>query len=68
MQEHQNSERLVVLAQQLYNEYYASCFWHLKPDLVITEAMIPVIVKGLCKHGGRKGMQAASKLQSREEA
>ena len=57
----------VELAQRLFKEYYASCFWHLKPDLVVTETMIPVIVKGLCAHGGRKGMLAASALQEKED-
>lgn len=54
------------LAQRLFREYYARCFWHMKPDLVVTEEMIPSIVKGLCRHGGRKGLQEAAKLQRTE--
>jgi hypothetical protein len=50
------------LAQQFFKEYYASCFWHLRPDLIVTEAMIPIIVKGLRTHGGKKGVQAAALL------
>jgi len=57
----------VELARQLFKEYYASCFWHWKPDLLITEATIPALVKELCAHGGRKGMLAAAKLQNTEE-
>jgi hypothetical protein len=54
-------------AQQLFKQYYASCFWHWKPDLVVNEPMIPLIVKGLCAHGGQKGMLAAAELQRPEE-
>jgi hypothetical protein len=57
----------VELAQKLFEEYFATCFWHWKPDLRITEAMIPAVVKELCAHGGGKGMLAASQLQRTEE-
>jgi len=57
----------VELAQQLFEEFFATCFWHWKRDLRITEPMIPAVVKELCAHGGRKGMLAASKLQRTEE-
>lgn len=50
------------LAQQLFLRYYVRCFWHMKPDLVVSEAMIPAIVKGLRLHGGREGMLFAEKL------
>lgn len=59
--------RDVEIARELFKEFYASCFWHWKRDLVVTEEMIPAIVKGLCTHGGRKGMLAASRLQRTEE-
>ena len=52
-------------AQRLFKEYYASCFWHLKPDLIVTDAILPIIVKGLRTHGGRKGALAAGKLQEK---
>lgn len=35
----------------------------MKPDLVVTEAVIPAIIKGLRLHGGRKGIMLAEKLQ-----
>lgn len=57
----------IELAQALFKQYYASCFWHWKPDLVITEAVIPAVVKELCAHGGRSAMLAAAKLQDTEE-
>ncbi len=52
----------VALAARLYREFYAACFWHMKPDLVVTEAMIPLVVKGLRTYGGRRGMLAAVEL------
>jgi hypothetical protein len=57
----------VELARELFKEYYASCFWHLKPDLVITEAMIPVVIKGVRANGGRQGFLAAAKLMEQAE-
>ena len=53
----------IELARQLFREYYARCFWHLKPDLVVNESTLPIIIKGLCAHGGRSGMLAAARLQ-----
>jgi len=53
----------LALAQQLFKEYYAACFWHFDPDLVIAEAMLPLIVKGLKSHGGHRGLRAAARLE-----
>ncbi len=50
------------LAQRYYREFHILCFWHMKPDLTVTEDHIPAIVDGLRKHGGRKGMLAADQL------
>ncbi len=52
----------VALANRLFREFYATCFWHMKPDLVVTAALIPVIVKGLRTYGGKRGMMAAAEL------
>lgn len=49
-------------ANRLFREFYTACFWHMKPDLVVTEAMIPIIVRGLRTYGGRRGMLAAAEL------
>jgi hypothetical protein len=56
------AEERVALAQRLFHEYYIQCFWHMKPDLVVTEATIPSIVSGLRYHGGRRGAIEAAKL------
>jgi hypothetical protein len=52
----------VALANRLYREFYTACFWQMKPDLVVTEAMIPVVVKGLRIYGRRRGMLVAAEL------
>jgi hypothetical protein len=51
------------LANQLYREYHARCFWHCPPSLVITEELIPFIIKGLRAHGGRRGFILSGKLK-----
>lgn len=55
------------LAQQLFKEYYASCFWHFKPDLAVTAAMIPWVVQCLFAQGGHQGMMATARLQEMEK-
>lgn len=50
------------LAQQLFREFYAQCFWHWKPDLQVTDDVVPRIIDGLKRHGGRKGLLAAAQL------
>jgi hypothetical protein len=56
-------EERLELANCLYREYQARCFWHCRRDLVITEDLLPVVVNGLRKHGGRRGFILAAKLQ-----
>jgi len=57
-------ERLA-LANRLFREYHASCFWHSPRDLVITEELIPFVVKGLRRYGGHQGFFAAAPLRDR---
>jgi hypothetical protein len=57
-----STEERVALAQRLFQEFYIQCFWHMKPDLVVTEAMIPDIVKGLRHDGDRRAFLEAAKL------
>jgi hypothetical protein len=56
------SERLE-LANQLFREFHTRCFWHSPRDLVITEDLIPFVVKGLRRNGGHRGFKLAGKLQ-----
>jgi hypothetical protein len=51
------------LAQRLYQEFYTRCFWHCPRDLVITDALIPLVVEGLRKHGGRQGFILSGRLR-----
>jgi hypothetical protein len=63
MSEDANKLEVLERAQQLFNQYYVSCFWHLKPDLLVTEANLPVIIKGLRTHGDRAAFIAAGSLE-----
>ena len=56
-------EERLELANRLYREYHTRCFWHCPRDLVITEEMIPLVVSGLRKHGGRRGFILSGKLR-----
>jgi hypothetical protein len=55
----------LALANQLYREFHARCFWHSPRELCITEELLPFVVKGLRTHGGRRGFILAGKLQAR---
>jgi hypothetical protein len=59
------SERLA-LANRLYREYHARCFWHSPRELIITEELLPFVVKGLRTHGGRRGFILAEQLQPKQ--
>lgn len=49
-------------AQDLYEKYYARCFWHLRPNMTISEDKIPLVIEGLKKYGGREGYMEAQNL------
>lgn len=53
---------IVGRAQQIYSQYRARCFWHMREDLKITPELLPIIQLGLRKHGGRDGFRLASEL------
>lgn len=57
---HDRDEQLE-LANRLYREFRTRCFWHSPHDLVITEDLIPFVVKGLRTYGGRRGFILAAK-------
>jgi hypothetical protein len=61
-------ESRIELARRLYREFYAACFWHLNPDLVVSEETIPIILRGLRTYGGRRGFLAAAQLEESEVA
>lgn len=55
----------VGLANQLFREFHARCFWHSPRDLVITQELVPFVVKSLRKHGGRRGFMLAGDLEAK---
>ena len=58
----QQEPSVLALAQELFSQYYTKCFWHMKSNLIVTEAMLPEIVKGLKTYGGKSGYMEAIKL------
>ena len=57
----ERAERLK-LAQQAFRDFFAQCFWSSDPNLIITEELIPFVVRGLRYYGGHKGYQIAAEL------
>lgn len=52
----------LALANRLYREYRTICYWHMKPELIVTEKILPSIIDGLRIYGGRKGALEAARL------
>lgn len=52
----------VALAQQLFEEFYARCFWHMPQGFLVRPVDIAAIIKGLRTYGGRRGFIAADSL------
>ena len=63
----QKSERKLCFvlgrAQEIFRQYHAKCFWHLKKDLVVTPSNLASIIAGLKKFGGREGYLLAAELE-----
>ena len=55
-------QHLLGRAQQIFIDYHARCFWHLKKDLVINSSHIPMIQAGLRKFAGLEGMRLADEI------
>lgn len=53
-------------AQQIFIQYHAKCFWHLRKDLKITLDNLSIIQNGLRKYGGLEGLRLASELELNE--
>lgn len=50
-------------ARKLYREYFPTCFWWARPDLVIGLRDVAWVADGLRKHGGRDAWRAAARLE-----
>lgn len=57
-----NLHERLELANLLYRAFRNRCFWHSPRELVITEDLIPFVVKGLRTHGGHRGFKLAGQL------
>jgi hypothetical protein len=55
-------ERRLGLARKAFKEFYAQCFWSCRDDLEITEEKIPLVMRGLRRHGGHKGYRIVAQL------
>ena len=53
----------IALAQGIYRDFYTACFWHMRPDLVINEATIPILIRELRVNGGMAALRAAAQLE-----
>jgi hypothetical protein len=49
-------------ARRAFLDFYAQCFWYLRPDMKVTLDDVAEIVRGLRKNGGRQGFIRADKL------
>jgi hypothetical protein len=58
-----NRQERLELARNLFQEFYALCFWHSPQDLEITEELIPFVIRGLRANGGHRGFKLAGMLQ-----
>ena len=48
--------------RRAFREFYARCFWYMRPDAHLTLDDLPEVVRGLRKNGGREGILRAAKL------
>ena len=49
-------------ARRAFHDFYAQCFWYLRPDMHVTLRDVPEIARGLRQNGGRKGFLVAARL------
>jgi hypothetical protein len=55
-------DQRIVLANRLYRDFHTQCFWHCPRDLRISAELIPHVVQGLRRSGGRAGFLLAAQL------
>ena len=58
----QRTQNILGRAQQIFLQYHAKCFWHLRKDLKVTLENLTIIQKGLRKYGGLEGLRLAAEL------
>jgi len=50
------------LARTAFKEFSTQCFWSSPADWEITEEDIPLVIRGLRRHGGHKGYRIVAEL------
>jgi hypothetical protein len=55
-------QKIIGRAQQIFTQYHAKCFWHLRKDLNVTLENLSIIQNGLRKYGGLEGLHLAAEL------
>jgi hypothetical protein len=58
----QRAQNIIGRAQQIFSQYHAKCFWHLRKDLKVTTENLSIIQNGLRKYGGLEGLRLAAEL------
>jgi hypothetical protein len=58
----QRTQNIIGRAQQIFSQYHAKCFWHLRKDLKVTIENLSIIQNGLRKYGGLEGLRLAAEL------
>jgi hypothetical protein len=56
-------QKILGRAQQIFLQYHAKCFWHIRKDLEVTREDITIIQEGLRKYGGLEGLRLADELE-----
>jgi hypothetical protein len=49
-------------ARRAFRKFHVQCFWYMRPDMDVTLADVPEIVRGLRQNGGQQGFLLAAKL------
>ena len=52
----------LALAQSAFGRFHTRCFWFLREDLQVREAVLETIVHGLRAHGNREAFLIAAEL------
>ena len=55
-------QRRLELARSAFKEFSAQCFWSAPADWEITEEDIPMVIRGLRRHGGHRGYRLVVEL------
>jgi len=57
--------RRIGRAQQIFEQYRAKCFWHMRRDLVVTSENMHLVCAGLRKYGGLEGLRLAAEIETK---